>query len=172
MEMSAVSTWKKHQQNLLALTRVLMMSPTCLLLCTCLSEVGKENLVYQYCVSFVNFLWSFMWNELTVIRQYLTDPQVLFVTPSTSLRYVLKEGEDLLLPCLLTDPNATDFTFRMDNCSAVPPGMNVTFDPRKGVLIRNLHPGYNADYVCSGRIRGVEKVSKTFSINVIQREFQ
>ncbi|KAA0709845.1 Macrophage colony-stimulating factor 1 receptor CSF-1 receptor [Triplophysa tibetana] len=104
-----------------------------------------------------------------VIGQYLTDPQVLFVTPRMSLRYVRKEGEDLLLPCLLTDPNATDFTFRMDNCSVVPPGMNVTLDPRKGVLIRNLHPGYNADYVCSGRIRGVEKVSKTFSINVIQR---
>ncbi|XP_056625497.1 macrophage colony-stimulating factor 1 receptor [Triplophysa dalaica] len=108
-------------------------------------------------------------NMSSSLHVFVRDPQVLFVTPSTSLRYVLKEGEDLLLPCLLTDPNATDFTFRMDNCSAVPPGMNVTFDPRKGVLIRNLHPGYNADYVCSGRIRGVEKVSKTFSINVIQR---
>ncbi|KAI7789484.1 macrophage colony-stimulating factor 1 receptor [Triplophysa rosa] len=108
-------------------------------------------------------------NVSSSLHVFVRDPQVLFVTPSTSLRYVRKEGEDLLLPCLLTDPNATDFTFRMDNCSAVPPGMNVTFDPRKGFLIRNVHPGYNADYVCTGRIRGVEKVSKTFSINVIQR---
>lgn len=108
-------------------------------------------------------------NASSSLHLFVRDPQVLFVTPSTPLRYVLKEGEDLLLPCLLTDPNATDLTFRMENCSALPPGMNVTFDPRKGALIRNVHPGYNADYVCSCRIRGVEKVSKTFSINVIQR---
>ncbi len=102
----------------------------------------------------------------------VADPRYLFVSPSTSLRYVRKEGEDLTLPCLLTDPDATDFIFRMDNGSAVPYGMNVTFDPKKGVLIRNVQPGFNADYVCSARIRGVEKVSKIFSINVIQREFR
>uniref|UniRef100_A0A672SU60 receptor protein-tyrosine kinase n=1 Tax=Sinocyclocheilus grahami TaxID=75366 RepID=A0A672SU60_SINGR len=99
----------------------------------------------------------------------VADPRILFVSPSTSLRYVRKEGEDLTLPCLLTDPDATDFTFRMDNGSAVPYGMNVTFDPKKGVLIHNVQPGFNADYVCSARIRGVEKVSKIFSINIIQR---
>lgn len=101
----------------------------------------------------------------------VTDPQILFISPSTSVRYVRKEGEDLTLPCLLTDPDATDFTFRMDNGSAVPYGMNVTFDPRKGVLIRNVQPGYNADYICRARIKGVEKVSKIFSINIIPREF-
>uniref|UniRef100_A0A673GGL2 Immunoglobulin domain-containing protein n=1 Tax=Sinocyclocheilus rhinocerous TaxID=307959 RepID=A0A673GGL2_9TELE len=110
-------------------------------------------------------------NESSSVHVFVRDPRILFVSPSTSLRYVRKEGEDLTLPCLLTDPNATDFTFRMDNGSAVPYGMNVTFDPRKGVLIRNVHPGFNADYICSARIKGVEKVSKIFSINIIQREF-
>lgn len=109
--------------------------------------------------------------KLNVESVSVADPRVLFVSPSTSLRYVLKEGEDLTLPCLLTDPDATDFNFRMENGSAVPYGMDVTFDPKKGVLIRNVQPGFNADYVCSARIRGVEKMSKTFSINVMQREF-
>ncbi|XP_052430001.1 macrophage colony-stimulating factor 1 receptor [Carassius gibelio] len=108
-------------------------------------------------------------NESSSVHVFVRDNRFLFVSPSTSLRYVRKEGEDLTLPCLLTDPDATDFTFRMDNGSAVPYGMNVTFDPKKGVLIRNVHPGFNADYVCSARIRGVWKVSKIFSINVIQR---
>uniref|UniRef100_A0A671KMC3 receptor protein-tyrosine kinase n=1 Tax=Sinocyclocheilus anshuiensis TaxID=1608454 RepID=A0A671KMC3_9TELE len=108
-------------------------------------------------------------NESSSVHVFVRDPRILFVSPSTSLRYVRKEGEDLTLPCLLTDPDATDFTFRMDNGSAVPYGMNVTFDPKKGVLIRNVQPGFNADYICSARIRGVEKVSKIFSINVIQR---
>uniref|UniRef100_A0A672MYJ7 receptor protein-tyrosine kinase n=1 Tax=Sinocyclocheilus grahami TaxID=75366 RepID=A0A672MYJ7_SINGR len=108
-------------------------------------------------------------NESSSVHVFVRDPRILFVSPSTSLRYVRKEGEDLTLPCLLTDPNATDFTFRMDNGSAVPYGMNVTFDPRKGVLIHNVHPGFNADYICGARIKGVEKVSKIFSINIIQR---
>ncbi|XP_073668229.1 macrophage colony-stimulating factor 1 receptor isoform X2 [Paramisgurnus dabryanus] len=108
-------------------------------------------------------------NESSSLHVFVRDPQDLFVSPSTPLSYVRREGEDLLLPCLLTDPNATDFTFRMDNNSALPQGMNITFDPKKGVLIRNVHPEYNAQYVCSARIRGIEKVSKTFKINVIQR---
>uniref|UniRef100_A0A8C1ZSH4 receptor protein-tyrosine kinase n=1 Tax=Cyprinus carpio TaxID=7962 RepID=A0A8C1ZSH4_CYPCA len=108
-------------------------------------------------------------NESSSVHVFVRDPRILFVSPSTSLRYVRKEGEDLTLPCLLTDPDATDFIFRMDNGSAVPYGMNVTFDPKKGVLIRNVHPGFNADYVCSARIRGARKFSKIFSINVIQR---
>uniref|UniRef100_A0A8C2DDJ6 receptor protein-tyrosine kinase n=1 Tax=Cyprinus carpio TaxID=7962 RepID=A0A8C2DDJ6_CYPCA len=108
-------------------------------------------------------------NESSSVHVFVRDSRILFVSPSTSLRYVRKEGEDLTLPCLLTDPDATDFIFRMDNGSAVPYGMNVTFDPKKGVLIRNIHPGFNADYVCSARIRGARKFSKIFSINVIQR---
>ncbi|KTF73378.1 hypothetical protein cypCar_00038106 [Cyprinus carpio] len=109
-------------------------------------------------------------NESSSVHVFVRDPRILFVSPSTSLRYVRKEGEDLTLPCLLTDPDATDFIFRMDNGSAVPYGMNVTFDPKKGALIRNVHPGFNADYVCSARIRGARKFSKIFSINVIQHE--
>uniref|UniRef100_A0A673WWW5 receptor protein-tyrosine kinase n=1 Tax=Salmo trutta TaxID=8032 RepID=A0A673WWW5_SALTR len=80
-----------------------------------------------------------------------------------------KEGENYLLPCLLTDPEATDLGLRMDNCTSVPPGMNYTADPRRGILIRNLQPSYNADYVCSAKLHGVERTSKAFSINIIQR---
>ncbi|KAG9346715.1 hypothetical protein JZ751_007029 [Albula glossodonta] len=103
------------------------------------------------------------------VHIYVKDPKTLFATSSTSLRPVKKEGEDCLLPCLLTDPSATDFSLHMHNGTSVPPGMNYTADPRRGILIRNLHPSYNADYVCSAKIRGVEKISKTFSINVIQK---
>ncbi|KAJ8337583.1 hypothetical protein SKAU_G00365490 [Synaphobranchus kaupii] len=103
------------------------------------------------------------------VHVYVKDPKSLFTTFSTAVRLVKKEGEDCLLACLLTDPNATDFSLRMHNGTSVPPGMNYTVDPRRGVLIRNLHPSYNADYVCSAKIGGVEKASKTFSINVIEK---
>uniref|UniRef100_A0A7N9AY14 receptor protein-tyrosine kinase n=1 Tax=Mastacembelus armatus TaxID=205130 RepID=A0A7N9AY14_9TELE len=88
---------------------------------------------------------------------------------NTSLRVVKKEGEDYLLPCLLTDPAATDFGLRMDNGTTVPPGMNFTIYWHQGILIHNLHPSFNADYVCTAKLNGVEKTSKIFSINVIQK---
>lgn len=112
-------------------------------------------------------MFNNMWNRICVV----TDPRVLFVSPGSTQPLVRKEGEDLLLPCLLTDPDATDFTLRMENGSAIPYGMNVTFDPRKGVLIQNVQPGFTADYICSARIGGIEKVSKIFKINIRQSEF-
>ena len=83
---------------------------------------------------------------------------------------VRKEGEECLLPCLLTDPSATHMGLRMDNGTTLPPGMNFTAFPHKGILIHSLHPSFNADYVCTARVGGVEKVSKAFSINIIQSE--
>ncbi|KAK9963662.1 hypothetical protein ABG768_006830 [Culter alburnus] len=108
-------------------------------------------------------------NVSSSVHVFVRDSQVLFVSLSMTRPPVAKEGEDLLIPCLLTDPDATDFTLRMDNGSAMPYGMNATFDPRKGVLIRNVQPGFTADYVCSARIGGVEKMSKIFKVNIIQR---
>ncbi|KAJ8281598.1 hypothetical protein COCON_G00041170 [Conger conger] len=103
----------------------------------------------------------------TSVHVYVNDPTILFTTSST--RLVKKEGEDCMLACLLTDPNATEFSLRMHNGSSVPPGMNYTVDPKRGVLIRNLHPSFNADYVCVAKVRGLEKASRPFSINVIQK---
>ncbi|MEQ2161918.1 Macrophage colony-stimulating factor 1 receptor 1, partial [Goodea atripinnis] len=97
-------------------------------------------------------------------------PMRVFWTSSTSLRVVRKEGENFLLPCLLTDPSATDLGLRMDNGTTVPPGMNFTVDRHRGILIHNLQPSFNADYVCTAKVNGVERTSKAFSINVIQSE--
>ncbi|CAB1337048.1 unnamed protein product [Coregonus sp. 'balchen'] len=105
----------------------------------------------------------------STVHVYVKDPDSLFWTSSTSLHVVRKEGEDHLLPCMLTDPEATDLGLRMDNCTSVPPGMNYIADPRRGILIRNLHPSYNADYVCSAKLHGVERTSKAFNLNIIQR---
>uniref|UniRef100_A0A8C8HEL8 receptor protein-tyrosine kinase n=1 Tax=Oncorhynchus tshawytscha TaxID=74940 RepID=A0A8C8HEL8_ONCTS len=99
-------------------------------------------------------------NLFSTVHVYVKDPDSLFWTSSTSLSVVRKEGENYLLPCLLTDPEATDLGLRMDNCTSVPPGMNYTADPRRGILIRNLQPSYNADYVCSAKLHGVERTSK------------
>lgn len=105
------------------------------------------------------------------LRLRCSDPNRVFWTSSTSLRVVRKEGEDYLLPCLLTDPEATDLGLRMDNGTTVPPEMNYTVYRHRGILIHSLQPSFNADYVCTAKVKGVEKTSKAFSINVIQSGF-
>lgn len=102
------------------------------------------------------------------LRPSSPDPHNVFWSSSTTLRVVRKEGEDSLLPCLLTDPEATDLGLRMDNGTSVPLGMNYTVYRHRGVLIRRLQPSFTADYVCTARVNGVERTSKAFSINVIQ----
>uniref|UniRef100_A0A665U153 receptor protein-tyrosine kinase n=1 Tax=Echeneis naucrates TaxID=173247 RepID=A0A665U153_ECHNA len=104
-----------------------------------------------------------------ITQRGLSSSVHVYVKGDTSLRVVKKEGEDYLLPCLLTDPTATDLGLRMDNGTTVPAGMNLTVDRHRGIFIHSLHPSFNADYVCTARVNGVEKTSKAFSINVIQK---
>ncbi|KAM9375535.1 macrophage colony-stimulating factor 1 receptor [Pholidichthys leucotaenia] len=108
--------------------------------------------------------------ELTSsVHVYVKEPGCVFWTSSTSLQVVEKEGTDYLLPCLLTDPAVTNLGLRMDNGTSVPPRMNYTVDRHRGILIYNLLPSFNAQYVCTALVNGVEKTSKAFSINVIQK---
>ncbi|XP_061758118.1 macrophage colony-stimulating factor 1 receptor [Nerophis ophidion] len=108
-------------------------------------------------------------NLTSSLHVYVKDPSRVFWTSSTTLRVVKKEGEGFMLPCLLTDPDATDLSLRMDNGTSVPPGMNFTAYRHRGILIDSLHPRFNADYVCTAKVNGVERTSRTFHINVIQK---
>ncbi|XP_077465236.1 macrophage colony-stimulating factor 1 receptor [Stigmatopora argus] len=108
-------------------------------------------------------------NLTSSVHVFVKDPNRVFWTSSTLLRVVKKEGEVYLLPCLLTDPAATDMSLRMENGTSVPPGMNFTVYRHRGILIHGLHPSFNADYVCTAKVDGVERTSKAFSINVIQK---
>uniref|UniRef100_A0A8C6NXN1 receptor protein-tyrosine kinase n=1 Tax=Nothobranchius furzeri TaxID=105023 RepID=A0A8C6NXN1_NOTFU len=108
-------------------------------------------------------------NLTSSVHVFVKDPQRVFWTSSTSLRVVKKEGEAYMLPCLLTDPSATNLSLRMDNGTSVPAGMNFTINRHRGVFIHSLNPSFNADYVCTARVNGVERTSKAFSINVIQK---
>ncbi|KAG7515729.1 macrophage colony-stimulating factor 1 receptor 2-like [Solea senegalensis] len=88
----------------------------------------------------------------TWIHLYVKDPvhtTRVFETP----RGVppVKEGQDFLFKCQLTDPSVTNLTFQSDSRGrSLPQGMNVTFDRRSGVLIRDVQRTFNGRYVCSG----------------------
>ncbi|XP_037604918.1 macrophage colony-stimulating factor 1 receptor 2-like isoform X2 [Sebastes umbrosus] len=108
----------------------------------------------------------------TWIHLYVTDPAVpssVFVT-SYRRSYDLKEGQDFLFKCLLTDPSVTNLTLQSeDSTGSLPQGMTVTFDPRRGALIRDLQPSFNGRYVCSGWKDGRQFRSKAVSLLVDRR---
>lgn len=82
------------------------------------------------------------------------NPSSVFVTPYFSTPSV-EESQDFLFRCLLTDPSITNLTLQSAGSEegrgrSLPLGMNVTFDLRRGALIRDLHRSFSGSYVCSG----------------------
>ncbi|XP_056140403.1 macrophage colony-stimulating factor 1 receptor 2 [Lampris incognitus] len=108
------------------------------------------------------------------VHIYIRDPThhaSVFVTPRRIPE--MKEGLDFLFECLLTDPSFTDLAFRLAEDSGsgrgLPRGMDVTFERRRGVLIRDLRLAYNGVYVCTARKDGQELTSSELNLIVIAR---
>uniref|UniRef100_M3ZW11 receptor protein-tyrosine kinase n=1 Tax=Xiphophorus maculatus TaxID=8083 RepID=M3ZW11_XIPMA len=107
----------------------------------------------------------------TWIHLYVKDPgnnSTVFVTPRSTPRYP-KEGDNFLYRCLLTDPSVTDLTLQSegeDRGRGLPPGMNVTLDPRKGALIKHIRKTFKGRYSCSGWRNGQEFRSEPFALMV------
>ncbi|XP_041079401.1 macrophage colony-stimulating factor 1 receptor 1-like [Polyodon spathula] len=105
----------------------------------------------------------------TSVHVYVKDPKIFFVAGTYSNHIMKPEGVHVLLPCLLTDPGVTNLSLRMENGSSVPSGMVYTGDRQRGITIKNVEPRFSGDYVCVAMKNGVEKVSRTFSLNVYQK---
>lgn len=91
------------------------------------------------------------------------DPSSMFVAPRSIPE--TKEGQDFLYRCLLTDPSVTNLTLQSEGSAGgreqgLPQGMNVTFDPQRGALIRDLQRSFKGHYVCSGWKEGRQFRSK------------
>lgn len=97
------------------------------------------------------------------------DPTTVFVTPRNSPN--VKEGQDFLYRCLLTDPSVTKLTFQpVDDIQGsgqhLPVGMNVTIDPKRGALIQDVQLSFSGQYVCSGWKDGHHFKSRSFHLFV------
>ncbi|XP_051734511.1 macrophage colony-stimulating factor 1 receptor 1-like isoform X1 [Ctenopharyngodon idella] len=103
------------------------------------------------------------------IHIYVKDSEKAFTTPQTT-QIVEKEGLNCLLDCLVTNPESTEFSLKMENGSAVPSEMNYTADPKCGILIQNLQPSYEGGYVCTVKVKGVQKMSDIFQITVLKKQ--
>ncbi|XP_040005679.1 macrophage colony-stimulating factor 1 receptor 2 isoform X2 [Xiphias gladius] len=111
----------------------------------------------------------------TWIHLYIKDPantSSVFVTPRSAPD--VKEGQDFLFKCLLTDPSVKNLTLQSEGSAGgrgrgLPQGMNVTFDPRRGALIHDLKRSFNGRYVCSGWKDGKQFRSSTVDLLVVPR---
>ena len=89
----------------------------------------------------------------------------MFVAPKRIPNLV--EGRDFLLECLVTDPSVGQLALRRaEEPVGLPPGMAVTFDPRRGALIRNVSLAFRGHYVCSAQREGREFTSAPFLLLV------
>ncbi|CAJ1063162.1 macrophage colony-stimulating factor 1 receptor 2-like [Xyrichtys novacula] len=113
-------------------------------------------------------------HRVTWVHLYVkdpADPSSVFVTP----RRVpdVKEGQDFLFRCLLTDPSVTNLTLQSEDGQGrgrgLPSGMNVTFNPRIGALILDLQRSFNGRYVCSGWRDGLRFKSRDLDLMVVPR---
>lgn len=94
-----------------------------------------------------------------------SNPDSVFETPRVVRQEEFKEGQDFLLRCLLTDPSVSNLTLQSAGDTSgrgqgLPPAMNVTFDPKRGALIRGLRRTFTGYYVCSGWKDGRQFKSK------------
>lgn len=100
-----------------------------------------------------------------------SKPDSVFETPREVHQTEVKEGQDFLLRCLLTDPSVSNLTLQSEgdtsgSSQGLPPGMTVTFDPKRGALIRGLQRTFTGYYVCSGWKDGRQFRSKAVGLTV------
>lgn len=90
----------------------------------------------------------------------------MFVTPRSAPE--AREGQDFLFRCLLTDPTVSNLTLQPEDnrVQGLPSGMTVTFDPKRGALIRDLRWTFNGHYVCSGWKDGKQFQSRPLDLVV------
>lgn len=90
----------------------------------------------------------------------------MFVTPRSAPE--AREGQDFLFRCLLTDPTVSNLTLQPedDRVQGLPSGMTVTFDPKRGALIRDLRSTFTGHYVCSGWKDGKQFESRPLDLVV------
>uniref|UniRef100_A0A674MPJ0 receptor protein-tyrosine kinase n=1 Tax=Takifugu rubripes TaxID=31033 RepID=A0A674MPJ0_TAKRU len=125
-----------------------------------------------YCCGYTNQSLEHLSTWIHLYVKDPADPSTVFVTPRNSPR--VKEGQDFLYRCLLTDPSVTNLTFQPeDNIQGsgqhLPVGMNVTVDPQRGALIQDVQRSFSGQYVCSGWKDGRHFISRSFHLLVAPR---
>nr|XP_005988381.1 PREDICTED: macrophage colony-stimulating factor 1 receptor [Latimeria chalumnae] len=100
----------------------------------------------------------------TSLHVFVKDPRNLFYMPL--VRVSKNEGEDAVLPCLVTDPQVSELTLWTYEGRPLPKEMKLSSDKKTGVTIQEVIPSYDGEYVCVVKKDGVEQRSQIITLAV------
>uniref|UniRef100_A0A674CZE8 receptor protein-tyrosine kinase n=1 Tax=Salmo trutta TaxID=8032 RepID=A0A674CZE8_SALTR len=79
---------------------------------------------------------------------------------------LVRVGENLTLPCLVTDPDVTLVTLQTCDLQPLPSDLHYHYDPQRGVIIGNARKEYEGCYVCLGELAGATVRSSQYTVDV------
>uniref|UniRef100_A0AAY5L8S0 receptor protein-tyrosine kinase n=1 Tax=Esox lucius TaxID=8010 RepID=A0AAY5L8S0_ESOLU len=103
--------------------------------------------------------------EHSSIYVYIRDPQSPFQRSMVN-GILVREGEELILPCLVTDPEVTLITLQTCDRNPLPSGLHYHADPQRGITIGNARKEYEGCYECEGQLGGDTVRSSQYTVDV------
>ncbi|XP_051834648.1 macrophage colony-stimulating factor 1 receptor [Antechinus flavipes] len=102
-------------------------------------------------------------NSAASLHLYVKDPDRLWSVPINKV--IEFEGNDVLLPCRITDPAAVSSASLERNYNK-PVRANVTFDPWKGFTIHKVQFIHRDIYICKTVVEGKKRLSSKIRLTV------
>ncbi|NP_001137390.1 KIT proto-oncogene, receptor tyrosine kinase b precursor [Danio rerio] len=104
--------------------------------------------------------------EKSSIYIYVKDLGSAFVRRMVNDLQVRK-GEEITLPCLVTDPAVSHLSLQTCNGSALPAALTFITHPQGGITIRNVSKAFEGCYFCAGQLD--QKPVKSREYNLVVR---
>lgn len=79
----------------------------------------------------------------------------------------VRKGEEITLPCLVTDPAVSHLSLQTCNGSALPAALTFITYPQGGITIRNVSKAFEGCYFCAGQLD--QKPVKSREYNLVVR---
>ncbi|KAF7650754.1 hypothetical protein LDENG_00121000 [Lucifuga dentata] len=103
--------------------------------------------------------------EHSSIYVYVKDPQNAFQRTMVN-SILVRAGENLTIPCLVTNPEVNRLALQTCDGQPLPPAMSYRSNPQRGIIINNARIEFEGCYVCVGQL-GVDKVmSSQYTVDV------
>ncbi|CAL1601523.1 unnamed protein product [Knipowitschia caucasica] len=103
--------------------------------------------------------------EHSSIYVYVKDPQSVFQRPMVN-GILVRAGENLTVPCLVTDPNVTHLALETCESRPLPSGLSYRSDLMRGIIISNAQKEFEGCFRCVGRLAGERVVSAPYTVDV------
>ncbi|TRY66258.1 hypothetical protein DNTS_006736 [Danionella cerebrum] len=108
------------------------------------TETREKSFIYVYVKDFSGGAF---------VRRMVNDLQV-------------RKGEDITLPCLVTDPAVRQLSLQTCNGSSLPATLSYITHPQGGITIRNVSKSYEGCYLCAGVLDGKDVKSSQYNLVV------